>query len=149
MHSDILVDKFVSNLTVVNFDQYRCAERVPIDSRDTSRGNFVYKWEQSTAGSDPYSWTEEYYRIVMPLTWIWPLIENAINNSESEGLVPGHFWSNEVAVNTYTGDGGEQKLEPTFDENSWMHELTLVRVKFTQTSVRLDFKRWWSSPLTC
>jgi hypothetical protein len=148
MNSEITsIERFVSGLTVANCNKYRFAERVAVNSNGRNPV-FIYKWEESKAGADPDSWSEEYYRITVPIASIRPLIEEAIKKSACEGLVPADFWSNVVSVNTYTGDGGESKVEPAFDETYWDHELVLVRLKFTSASVSADFRQQWINPTT-
>lgn len=129
----------IRSLNVLHTNQYRSGESFWVDPPSISQRRVWYSWEETAADTDPYSWTEEYYRIGIPLRWFEPLFLLAESEGRSEGVVPAEYWSYIVRVNTYTGDGGTKKTSPNFDEQSWLRELVLARVTLTPTSVAVEY----------
>ena len=142
------IGQTIAKLEVLRTSQYRSCERLSVDCSDESRGTLFFSWEESSAGSDPYSWSEEYYRIGIPLSWFKPLMELSSKVGNAQGVVPARYWRTDVYVNTYTGSGGTEKVAPEFDEKSWSQDLVLVRLSLTPTTLSMDYsmggwKRDW------
>jgi len=124
----------------------RSRESVWVDPPNVESRRVWYSWEDSTADADAYSWTQEYYRVGIPLGWVEPLLLRANDEGRSEGVVPANYWRNVVYVHARSEAGGSGKTSPKFDERSWPHELVLARLTLTPTTVAIEIRRTGDLP---
>ena len=140
MPKAIDAEKTIRVLRILRTSEYRSKESVWVDPPNVQFRRVWYSWEESTAGADSDSWTEEYHRIGMPLSWVEPLLLRANDEGRSEGVVPANYWSNIVYLSTHMG-GGTEKTSQRFDERFWSHELVLARLTLTPTTVAIEMRR--------
>ena len=145
MSKPIDAEKTIRALHILHTSEDRSGESVWVDPSSVESRRVWYSWEDSTAGADDYSWTQEYYRVGIPLGWVEPLMLRANNEGRSEGVVPANCWSN-VYVHTRSEAGGSGKTSPKFDEQSWRHELVLACLTLTPTTVAIEIRRTDDSP---
>jgi hypothetical protein len=91
-------------------------------------GELVYEWDEESAGSDPDRWTEEFYRMVVPLAWAEPVLRMARETGSAQGVMPAEHWRIDNHVDTYSGTGGDSKSRPPFN-SSWTRSLVLATLQ--------------------
>jgi hypothetical protein len=141
MPNPIDAEKTIRALRILPSSDYRSSESVWVDSAGVQSRQMWYSWKDSSAGADPNSWSEEYYRVSIPLSWIEPLLLRASEEGRSEGVVPANCWSKAVYVHTASEAGRTGKTSPNFDERSWLHELVLARLTLTPTTFAIEMQR--------
>ena len=141
MPKTIDAEKTVRVLRILPSSDDRSSESVWVDSAGFPSRQMWYSWKDSSAGADPYSWTEGYYRVSIPLSWVEPLLLRASEEGRSGGVVPANYWSKVVYVEADSEAGRTGKTSPSFDERSWLHELVLARLTLTPTTFAIEIQR--------